>query len=396
MNISLQTRIFSACLILGFVCIVPLNAQSIDESIMTLGDPAPAFTATQFVQGSPFKAIASGTVYVIEFSGTACKPCIQAIPTMEALQKKYDQVVFVSVFSGESPADVRAFLGTAGKAMTGRVALDVDQTMWRQWAEAADQIGIPVVFVVDKEKRIAWIGDPDELGEALAVVVAGKHDYHVDPIDPIQKAMREIRRSAALRNTKHGERVSEARRINNDVVSELIEAKQYQAALDLLDGTIARFPDLEVTEALRARRLFVLGQVAGKRQQAYEAARDFMVDATLDPTGSKVHNCHYVLNHYEHAKPENRNERMLLLVHAFFRTPGLASRPEYDSVNQHQIEARAYHLAGQRDKAIQEIKLAIEQQQAKLTKQRESQQDTKYHQAILDGLAKTLSDYEQN
>ncbi|MDB5388469.1 MAG: thiol-disulfide oxidoreductase, partial [Planctomycetaceae bacterium] len=354
---TLLTRTLLICLVFGSLGILSLNAQSVDEPVLKLGDPAPAFSATEFVQGAPFNSIGLGTVHVIEFSGTACKPCIQAIPTMEALQKKYDKAVFVSVFSGESPAEVRAFLGTAGKAMTGRVAVDEDQKMWGLWADAVDEDGIPLVFVVDKDQRIAWIGHPDELPAALAVIDAGKHDYRVGPVDPIEKTFRQIRRSATLRTAKRNERQREASRINNDVVTELIEAKKYQAAIDLLDGTIARFADLEVTEALRARKLFLLGQVAGKKEQAYEAARDFIVDATLDSTGRRMYLCDYVLNHYEHAKPENRDERMLMLVHAYFRTKGLNERPEYDSVKQHQIVGRAYHQGGQRDKAIHEIKL---------------------------------------
>src|SRR5579863_1783287 len=106
---ALRTHALLICIFLGSIGVVPLHAQCVDESVLALGDPAPAFTATQFVQGAPFDSIALGTIHVLEFSGTACKPCIRAIPTMEALQKKYGQAVFVSVFSGESPADVRAF-----------------------------------------------------------------------------------------------------------------------------------------------------------------------------------------------------------------------------------------------------------------------------------------------
>ena len=65
-------------------------------------------------------------------------------------------------------------------------------------------------------------------------------------------------------------------------------------------------------------------------------------------------------------------------------------------MNHHEIVARAYHLAGQREKAIQEIKLAIEQQQVRLDKLRETKQDTDYHQARLNGLSEILRDYDQN
>src|SRR5207302_1895612 len=114
-----------------------------------------------------------GTVYVIEFSGTECAPCLKAIPHLEELQRTYKEVVFLSVFS-EPADDVRRYLDGRGKGITLRVVCDPDQALWEAWSVAAAQFGIPHVFMVNGAGKIAWIGHPWDLDEPLARVVAGK------------------------------------------------------------------------------------------------------------------------------------------------------------------------------------------------------------------------------
>ena len=39
-----------------------------------------------------------GDVYVIEFSGTQCAPCVEAMPILSELQQKYPKVPIISVY----------------------------------------------------------------------------------------------------------------------------------------------------------------------------------------------------------------------------------------------------------------------------------------------------------
>ena len=126
-----------------------------------------------FLKGEPVKKLSKGTVHVIEFSGTHCAPCITALPHLTELQKKHPNVIFISVYSQEKKEDVRQFLDQHGEKMGFRVALDRDGAMWKKWMEASGFHGIPYVYLVGADGKIAWIGGPMELDAPLQNVVAG-------------------------------------------------------------------------------------------------------------------------------------------------------------------------------------------------------------------------------
>lgn len=68
-----------------------------------------------------------------------------------------------------------------GDQMTYRIALDKSGpgrgTMVETWMTPAGHTGIPVAFLVDRTQRIAWIGHPRNLSDALIEqVLAGTHD----------------------------------------------------------------------------------------------------------------------------------------------------------------------------------------------------------------------------
>src|SRR5262249_29533916 len=139
------------------------------------GSLSPKLVAMKYLRGDPVEELSAGTIYVLEFSGTECVPCVKSIPHLNELHNKYPAVIFLSIF-GEREKDVRDYLAGNGKAIAFRVAIDPSLTMWREWSQSACKQGIPHVFVVGKDRRIAWIGHPDELAEPLAQIVAGTFD----------------------------------------------------------------------------------------------------------------------------------------------------------------------------------------------------------------------------
>jgi hypothetical protein len=50
---------------------------------LTIGSPAPELKINTWVKGDPVGGIEKGKVYVIEFWGTACGPCIKCMPHLE-------------------------------------------------------------------------------------------------------------------------------------------------------------------------------------------------------------------------------------------------------------------------------------------------------------------------
>ena len=171
-----------------FLAVAALSAPLIAQAApLGVGSPAPALKVAKWVKGTPVK-LAKGKLYVVEFWATWCGPCIQTIPHLSELAKKYKgKVTFtgVSVFEHDPKyaANVVSFVEKMGPKMAYNVAMDDDSDagfMAKNWMIAAQQNGIPTAFVVGKDGKIAWIGHPIDLEKPLALIVAGKYDVKAE------------------------------------------------------------------------------------------------------------------------------------------------------------------------------------------------------------------------
>jgi tetratricopeptide (TPR) repeat protein/thiol-disulfide isomerase/thioredoxin len=168
-----------------------------------VGDPAPKLDVKSFVKGEPIPTLEPGKLYVVEFWATWCGPCRVSIPHLTELQRKYKDkgVTFLGVSVWEHDQDaVVPFVKSMGDKMEYSVAMDQvpegeKGKMAETWMEAAGQSGIPTAFIV-REGKIAWIGHPMQLDQALAKTSAKEFD--------IQAAARQPReKKAAIANEPH-------------------------------------------------------------------------------------------------------------------------------------------------------------------------------------------------
>jgi thiol-disulfide isomerase/thioredoxin len=171
---------------LGFtLCQRPLQAQEHVTSLQ-VGDPAPPIRVMSWLKGDPVRKFEKGHIYVIEFGGVGCAPCRMSIPHLSALAKKYSNITIVSVFvfeNGAFPEDtvsrvyekrVAVFIHKMGDRVSYRVAVDDPrQYMGTRWLKAAGMPGIPYAFVIDRDSRVAWIGNPTDLDPVLGELTAG-------------------------------------------------------------------------------------------------------------------------------------------------------------------------------------------------------------------------------
>lgn len=153
----------------------------VEEKVLGPGDTAPKIEVAEWVKGEKVEKFEKGQVYVVEFWATWCGPCIETIPHLTALQKKYGKKVkFTGVSIWEDGEDVagqvKKFVVDMGEKMEYSVARDTDAgVMASKWMEAAMQMGIPTAFIV-KGDQIQWVGHPAAIDEPLEQVVEGKFD----------------------------------------------------------------------------------------------------------------------------------------------------------------------------------------------------------------------------
>lgn len=162
----------------------PGGGEAREAAPITLkaGDAAPALSIEQWLKGSPVSGFESGKVYVVEFWATWCPPCVANIPHLNDTQAKHPEVVVIGVAGSERrPAEgqpdtrvekLNAFIAQRGDGMNYRVAYDDDRSMPKAWMEPAGQNGIPCVFIVGGDGRIAWIGHPVAMDKHLATAIA--------------------------------------------------------------------------------------------------------------------------------------------------------------------------------------------------------------------------------
>ena len=161
------------------------------EITLNIGDAAPPLKPKTWLKGTPVLQYKRGRVYVVDFWATWCPPCITGIPHLSALQKQYAgrlTVVAMNVerlggLHAQSSAPVMEFMGKKGREMEYDVALDDPETepVYHTWMSAAGLIGVPTVFIVNQEGRIAWVGttmvkQSYSFDEALSDTLAGKTD----------------------------------------------------------------------------------------------------------------------------------------------------------------------------------------------------------------------------
>lgn len=199
-----------------------------------IGDPAPALTVAKYVKGTPITKLGSGKVSVVEFWATWCGPCIQTIPHVSELAKKYPAAQFVGVSVWENDQNLVApFVARMGDKMSYSVAMDSvpaggkgsDGAMAKNWMTAAGQNGIPTAFIVGKDGKIAWIGHPMAMAEPLAKITAGTWDT-----------------AAAAAKFKQEQAAQEKMQA---LSRELSQAKEPAQVVAILDREIAAAPAME-------------------------------------------------------------------------------------------------------------------------------------------------------
>ena len=128
------------------------------------GSRAPAFQTVGPDDSPVSLADFSGDVVVLDFWATWCGPCLQAMPEMQRLSKRFaGKGVVVLGVDTDRAGDLKRVAATIrDKGITFRQALDPEATIARSYKIDA----LPTVIVVDKAGVVSAVHVGFERGEA--------------------------------------------------------------------------------------------------------------------------------------------------------------------------------------------------------------------------------------
>lgn len=317
-----------------------ITATGFGQGLM-VGDPAPKMEISKWVKGKSVDKFEKGKLYVVEFWATWCGPCKISIPHLTELAHKYkDKVDFVGVSVWEDDQSaVEPFVKSMGDKMAYNVAMDVvpskdkrgsDGMMSMHWMKAAGRDGIPSAFIVDRDSKIAWVGHPMQMEEALAKIVGDKYSD-----DDYKKA--KDAQEADLRIAGFREKLNTAAQSGDD-----------KAILAVLDSMVADSNRNVQVEGGSMKFSFLLGKK--QYDDAYATAK-MLVAGPLKDDSDALNSIAWSI-----VDPQNGPEKkdLDLAMSAAMRSVELKK----DSANLDTL-ARVYFCKGDKAKAIEIEKEAM-------------------------------------
>jgi thiol-disulfide isomerase/thioredoxin len=320
---------------------------------LMVGDSAPALTVGRWLKGDPTPKDWRGRVHVVEFWATWCRPCVRGIPHLTELQRRYkDDVTILGVNIWEpTPQAVEPFVQKMGEKMGYAVAMDAvppmppgskEDPLWPMkhgrmslgWINASGQIGIPRAFIIDRQGRIAWIGEPLEIDAPLARIVEDQWNLKAET----------ARYLARMRNWAKGQplmgRFAQAKR-----------AKDWTSVLETCDALLELDPSLFASFTASKFRTLLLERK--ERELAYRYGRE-AVDHVANNSPGALYEIAWTI-----VDPENGVEQkdLELALKAASRASKLTQGKETAVLV---CLARVYFLRGEKQRAYETQRQAVD------------------------------------
>jgi len=162
--------------------------RSRPESSLRVGDLAPPFKVGRWLTGEPVSELSRGRIYVLDFWGTRCAPCIKGFPKLTDIAKRHrDRVTIIGIslvkwnaqypYPSSSDADQNLIMKKHSASIGYPNAMDTpDGHMAVTWMNASRLGGIPYLMIVGVDGRLAWTGDLEGLENALKKLTTGSAD----------------------------------------------------------------------------------------------------------------------------------------------------------------------------------------------------------------------------
>ena len=141
--------------------------------LLGVGSEAPPLRVGRWLKGNPLTHLEKGQVHVVVFWSAGDPLSERSIPRISSLAKTYaGRAEFLGVdiwnVDSDDTAKVDAFMVKLAPYFTFRVCEDAHgDDMAMAWLWASGRNGTPTATIVDRSGRIAWMGRPEPIGEAL-------------------------------------------------------------------------------------------------------------------------------------------------------------------------------------------------------------------------------------
>jgi len=160
-----------------------LSAQTAKREFFDVGDSIDVYPKVEWIKGAPIEKFDPEKIYIVDLWATWCKPCIAAMPHLNAIASKFRNrgVIFVAQDVMEDDRHkVVDFLENNDKIMGFNVAFGGGKgsEFERDWIKPAGVSAIPQTFVI-KGNKLLWQTSPDMINEKVLEMLI-KGDFTIE------------------------------------------------------------------------------------------------------------------------------------------------------------------------------------------------------------------------
>ncbi len=143
-------RILQVSICLLLVAFVFAIYGTVHENIVNAGDTAPGFSIVTDGGRTVSRSEFGGKVLILNFWATWCPPCIQELPSLDALSRRFggQGVVVLGVSVDKDEKAYRAFLSRVKIAF--QTARDPEQKINREYGTAQ----FPETYIIDRSGKV--------------------------------------------------------------------------------------------------------------------------------------------------------------------------------------------------------------------------------------------------
>jgi thiol-disulfide isomerase/thioredoxin len=328
-----------------------------------IGQRPPAIHVAKWIKGEPLTEFEPGKIYVVDFWATWCGPCIAAIPHLTQLaqdNKGKVEVIGISIAERQkSAADtsyiakVTEFVDKKGDRMDYRVAVDTpDKQMYATWFKPTGTGGIPTAYIIDQQGLVAWtgIGNPAVIDRIVHDLLEGKFDATAETTR--QKQQEEEAEAKAREAAKTAKASSSKIYQSFPGYEEAKKNGDTAAQLAILNEAFAKDPTLEAKAAYQWKFMVLMGRNKPEEVNAY-------IRELLDryPTNGDV--LGFASACTVSTSEEPRFDKQLTLEVAKKSVELNDPDSRFGQFAKWRL-AWAYHHIGDREKAVETMRLALD------------------------------------